>query len=98
MNDDQLNRLFAAARHAPPDTARAELAFETRLLARLRAQRRPAVLWLTWAWRLAPVFAAIVLGLGVWNYLTPTADLADLQAHWTGQTTETMLVAELTGD
>ena len=98
MNDDQLNRLFAAARQTPPDTARAGLAFETRLLARLRAERRPAMLWPTWGWRLAPVFAAIVLGLGVWSWLTPTTDLADLQVHWTGQTTETMLLAVLTGD
>ena len=98
MNDDQLNRLFAAVRQAPADTARVELAFETRLLARLRGERRPTVLWFTWAWRLAPVFVAIVLGLGVCNHLAQTTDLADLQDHWTSQTTETMLVAELTGD
>ena len=98
MNDDQLSQLFAAARQASTDTTRAELAFETRLLARLRAERRSARPWYIWTWRLAPVFAAIVLALGAWNCLTPATDLADLQDHWTGQPTETMLAAVLTGD
>ncbi|MEI6085435.1 MAG: hypothetical protein WCS70_14205 [Verrucomicrobiota bacterium] len=56
------DKLFKAAREAKPDTSRAEYGFETRLLARLRAERSQPI-----SWRLLPVFAAIVLMLGVWN-------------------------------
>ena len=73
MNDEGLNRLFQAARQHPPDTARVEYGFETRLRARLRAERaRPAA----WPWaavtaRLLPVFAAIVVALGAGNLTSP---------------------------
>jgi len=66
--DDKLNRLFAAARQSKPDTARVEFGFETRLAARLRAERGRPALWAAWTWRLMPAFAAVVLALGVWNY------------------------------
>lgn len=89
MNDDQLNRLFAAARQAPPDTSRAALAFETRLLARLRETQRPATLWTVWTWRLAPIFATVVIALGVWTMATPSSVATE---------EETMLVALLTGE
>ena len=72
MNDEQLNKLFQAAR-AKPDTSRVEYGFETRLMARLRTDAAP---WFAMAWRLVPVFAAIVVALGVWNYAGST----DLQA------------------
>lgn len=52
--DSELDRLFALARQARPDTARAELAFETRLLARLRAEAEEREGLGAWAWRLAP--------------------------------------------
>jgi hypothetical protein len=94
MNDDQLNKLFTAARQAPPDTGRAELAFETRLLARLRAQRQ-ATPWFAWTWRLAPLFAAVVIALGVWNITGASDPLADLRADGSD---ETALVAMLTGE
>jgi len=95
MNDDQLNKLFAAARQDKPDTARAELAFETRLLARLRAGKQaPAAPWFPWAWRLVPVFAAVVIALGVWNYFAPVNSVADLTAS--GE--DAMLVALLAGE
>lgn len=95
MNDDQLNNLFAAARKAQPDTERAEFAFETRLLARLRAERQAAAPWFVWTWRLAPLFVAVVIALGVWN-ITGTSDpLADLHA---GGSDEAALVEMLMGD
>lgn len=95
MNDDQLNKLFAAARQAPSDTTRAEFAFETRLLARLRAEREAVAPWFVWTWRLAPVFAAIVLALGVWN-ITGTSDpLSDLYAT---DNDDVVLVEMLTGE
>ncbi len=70
--DRRLDRLFAAARGAPPDTSRAEEGFEDRLAARMRGVRRgegglPMGMW---AWRLSPVLAAVVLAIGVWTATT----------------------------
>lgn len=64
MNDEQLNKMFQAAR-AKPDTARVEFGFETRLMARLRESAAP---WFALAWRLMPAFAAVVLVAGAWCY------------------------------
>jgi hypothetical protein len=72
---DRLDTLFQAARQSPPDTSRQEFGFETRLLARLRSER--ATPWTMFAWRLAPVFAAIVLALGVWHFTTPAIESFD---------------------
>lgn len=89
MNDEQLNKLFAQARHARRDTTRVALGMESRLLARLRAERAAAVPWFVWAWRLAPVFAAVTLAIGVWSYRESDGDdWADLA----GTATETELV------
>lgn len=60
--NDKLDNVFRAARGERPDTGRAEFGFETRLLARLRAERSRPVFW-----QLLPAFAAIVIVLGVWN-------------------------------
>ena len=61
MNDEQLNRLFQAARAGRPDTARAEYGFETRLLALLRANRKQPAPWYAFTWKLMPAFAAVVV-------------------------------------
>jgi hypothetical protein len=68
MNDEQLNELFRAARAAKPDTSRAEYGFETRLLAAIRESRKQPISLATLAWRLMPVFAAIVVVTGAWSY------------------------------
>ena len=68
MNDEQLNELFRAARTSRPDTSRAEYGFETRLLAAIRELRKQPTPWATVAWRLMPVFAAIVVVTGAWAY------------------------------
>ena len=68
MNDNQLDKVFAAGRSARPDTSRIEYGFETRLLARLRAERERGTPWFVFAWRLMPVFAAVVVAAGVWSY------------------------------
>jgi hypothetical protein len=68
MNDEQLNKMFHAAR-TKPDTARVEHGFETRLMARLR---EPAPPWFAWAWRLVPAFAAVVVAAGAWCYRAQT--------------------------
>jgi hypothetical protein len=64
---DNIDRLFQAARSAKPDTARVEYGFETRLLAELRADRRRPAPWFAFAWKLVPVFVAVVVVIGVWN-------------------------------
>ena len=68
MNDEQLNELFQSARAVKPDTSRAEYGFETRLLAAIRESRKQPISLATLAWRLMPVFAAIVVAVGVWSY------------------------------
>jgi hypothetical protein len=64
MNSDpQLDALFRAARDAAPDTSRSEFGFETRLLARLRDERRGSWTWI--GMRLCPFFAALVVAAAV---------------------------------
>jgi len=73
MNDpvpqprDPLDALFALARERRPDTSAAEYAFETRLMARLRAPGKIESLWAKISWRMIPFFAACVLILAVWH-------------------------------
>ncbi len=92
MNDEQLNKLFAAARQSPPDTARAEFGFETRLTACLRQEQS------SWAWRLVPVFAAIVLALGIWNYVSFRTSATDLGSAIAGGQAEQLVAAHLGGE
>jgi hypothetical protein len=65
--DGQLDALFALARARRPDTSAAEFAFETRLLARLRAQEETGSIWAMVSWRLMPFFAACVMALTLWH-------------------------------
>ena len=66
-SDEELDSLLRAARaEAPADLGRIEFGFETRLLARLREERRSS--WLAWAWRLCPFAAALAIAAGVWSY------------------------------
>ncbi len=64
---DGLDALFALARVQRPDTGKAEFAFETRLLARIRATRETESVWAKVSWRLMPFFAACVVALTVWH-------------------------------
>ncbi len=95
MNDEKLDNLFAAARGVKPDTSRVEYGFETRLAARLRADRRQAVPWYAFAWKLIPAFAAVVVALGVWTFID--SGTGDLRNAITGDHDETTLAAFFTG-
>jgi polyferredoxin len=98
MNDDsdkRLDELFAAARAQTPDTSHVDYGFETRLLARIREEREAAP-WYAFAWRLTPVFAAIVVALGAWTYWSPSQDL-DLQTVARSNSDESQIVEYLTG-
>jgi hypothetical protein len=66
-SDDGLDALFALARARRADTDKAEYAFETRLMARLRAERKTESVWARVSWRLMPFFAACVVGLAIWH-------------------------------
>ena len=70
--DKRLDRLFAAARGAAPDTSRVEEGFEARAAARAREARRrgEGALFGVWAWRLVPLFAGLVITVGVWTVAT----------------------------
>jgi hypothetical protein len=94
---DPLDKLFAAGRAAKPDTAPAEYAFETRVVARIQAERRPLP-WFALGWRLAPVFGAIVLALGVWSVAGLYLEPADLRTAIGSGTEESALVAHFTGE
>ena len=65
--DPRLDPLFALARAEQRDFSRAEYAFETRLLARLKAAAPGPIGMGRLAWRLLPYFALVVLGLGAWQ-------------------------------
>jgi hypothetical protein len=64
--DQRLDALFRAAREDAPDVSRAEFAFETRVLARVREARRASIF--SWAWKLTPFFAALAIAAGIWCY------------------------------
>jgi hypothetical protein len=98
MNDEQLDKLFQAARSARLDTSRAEYGFETRLLALLRANREQTAPWYVFAWKLMPAFAAIVLALGVWTAAELGWGSNDLGSAITGDRQENTLMTYLTGE
>lgn len=72
--DDPLEKLFAVTRTDAPDTSRLKFGFETRVLARLREDRRNSMT--AWALRLCPYFAALAVAAGAWGYFR-AADLPD---------------------
>jgi len=65
--DAQLDALFALARTRRPDTSAAEYAFETRLIARLRAVSEGNSVWAKVSWRMIPFFATCVMILALWH-------------------------------
>jgi hypothetical protein len=98
MNDDRLDRLFKAARTIRADTARMEVGFETRLLARLRSERDQFFPWYAFAWRLIPVFALIVVAAGVWTIVAPRSSRTDIRNAIADDEGERTLVTYFTGE
>lgn len=102
--DDALNRLFAAARDEDRTSAeaaldRAEFGFETRLMSRLRREDATESLF-SWAWRLVPLFAAIVIAAGIWSHTSHVSAAADasLIAELSQQNDERLLFTFMTGE
>lgn len=68
MDDTKLDRLFGVLRGRVVDTAPMERGFETRTMSAIRLRRAgdPAVFFM--AWKLAPMFVALLLVVGGWVY------------------------------
>ena len=94
-SDKRLDELFAAARAQKPDTSRLEFGFETRLMARIREERNQPAPWYALAWRLSPIFAGIVVALGIWTYYSPHDPELQTAANAAGD--EAQMVEYLTG-
>ena len=65
--DRQLDALFALARERRADTSDVEFGFETRLMARVRAQKETGSVLAMVSWRLVPFFATCVVALALWQ-------------------------------
>ena len=78
--DRQLDALFALARERRADTSDVEFGFETRLMARVRAQKETGSVWAMVSWRLVPFFATCVVALAVWHseIVTEASDAAQV--------------------
>ncbi|MBN8460199.1 MAG: hypothetical protein J0M04_20420 [Verrucomicrobia bacterium] len=94
MNDSDLDLLLARARDNPPDTSAAELAFETRLMARLREERAgdsgTPLVWRLWLWFAAPAAACVLWAILQPPDLMPVTpaggnDDLDLASYLTGE-------------
>jgi hypothetical protein len=97
-NEDKLDGLFAAARKAEPYKKEIEYGFETRLMAKIQAKRERQMPFFFWAWRLIPVFASIVIFLGIWIYSSRYSHMIDLSEITSISNEETTVVAFLTGE
>jgi hypothetical protein len=97
-DEEKLERLFAAARQYAPYEPGSEAGFETRLMAKIRAERKREALFPVWAWRLVPVFFALVILLGIWAYKAGTRDVTDLSAMTKIGNEEAVLTAFLAGE
>jgi len=97
-NEDKLDRLFAVARKAEPYKKEIEYGFETRLTAKIRAERERQTPFFLWAWRLIPAFVSLVIFLGIWTYESRYDHMTDLSAITGIGNEETTMVAFLAGE
>ena len=98
MDDDNLERLFAAARRTSPYKLEMEYGFETRVMAKIRAKYEGRMAYSLWAWRLIPVFISLVILVGIWTYTAESPPMIDLNAIARIGNEEAMLTVFLTGE
>jgi hypothetical protein len=98
MDDENLDRLFAAARRAEPYRSEIEYGFETRLMAKIRARNEGRAPYLLWSWRLIPVFISLIILIGIWTYTAESPSVIDINAITRIGNEEAMLTAFLTGE
>lgn len=68
MDDAKLDRLLLALRERVVDTTRLDHGFETRMMAVLRQRQAGEPTLFFMAWKLAPMFLALLLAVGGWVY------------------------------
>ena len=96
--DSKLDMLFAAARKAELYPLEREYGFETRVMARIRAERESQKSFLIWEWRLIPIFVSLIIFLGIWVYVSETRPTIDLSALTHIGNENAVLTAYLTGE
>ena len=96
--DAKLDMLFAAARKVELYPQAREYGFETRVMARIRAERESQKSFLMWEWRLIPIFVSLIIFLGIWVYAFETRPTIDLSALTHIGNENAVLTAYLTGE
>jgi hypothetical protein len=96
--DNGLDRLFEKARTVNPDVFGVEAGLETRVLARIRAERERRVGILDWSWRLVPAFSAIVVALGVWYYASIPSYSVDMHTAFAADYEDTLALNLINGE
>jgi hypothetical protein len=96
--DNDLDKLFAAARKAELYKTEHEFGFETRVLARIRADRAGNRLFLFWAWRLMPFFVSVAICLAIWLSFFEPSHSSDLIAAAGSGYEDAVVVAYLAGE
>ena len=96
--DNNLDRLFAAARKAELYKKEREFGFETRVLARIREKRVENGPFLFWSWRLMPFFVSVVICLAIWLSFFEPSRASDLIAGAGSGYEDAVVVAYLAGE
>ncbi len=98
MNDMKLESLLGALRGKVVNTARIEHGFETRMMATLRQRQaqEPAVFFM--AWKLAPMFLALLFVMGGWVYTVASPQGAVHFSAVGARHEEVQMVRYMTGD
>lgn len=78
--NEPLTRLFALARNAARGAYGAETAFETRLMARIRAEREGQWAWVIASWRLVPGFLALLFLIAAWSHSAVPPRTVDIRS------------------
>ena len=97
-SDKRLDRLFAAARAASPETTSREAHFETRLMARIREQRAVQQPWYALAWRMLPAYVGIALVVVVCSITFDPTSSTDMFAALTGSQDDGVSITLLAGE
>ena len=94
---DCTERLFEAARAYKPETENIENHFETRFMAKLQERRSDSAYWMSWIWRLVPVFATVAMILIITSFLIEADRSPDIVAAVYNSTETRFIVNDLTG-
>jgi hypothetical protein len=80
-----------------PDTGALEEHFETRLMASLEEKRRDQSLWSVWTLRLVPLFAVMVIVVGIGNFSMGNGNSGDPFAAFTGADDDYQITSMIAG-